>query len=444
MGFFAHVAEELQRADAWWTILVGALVNVACGLLGCYLVLRRLSLLGDAISHAILPGLAVAFMLTGSRSVIPMFVGAMVVGVLTAVLSETIHRIAKVPEDASMGIVFTTLFAIGVILITRAARQVDLDPGCVLYGEILNVVLDKRSFLGIEMPAALLPLGGTLVVVVAFILLLHKELKIVTFDAHLATAMGINAIVVHYVLMAMVAATTVAAFESVGSILVVAMLIVPGATAHLLTDRLGWMLLLAAVHGVISAAGGYLLASHPAINTSVAGMMTVVAGAQFGLAVLLAPRYGLVSKWLHRASLALRIVREDVLAILYRWQEAARQQPLSTRDVSASLGGGPMPAVAIWLLERARRLRRTAGGLSLTPAGVEVARGLVRSHRLWELYLAKHFNLPLDHLHEPAMRMEHFIDERLREELVDAAPDASVDPHGRRIPAAANQSGEKS
>jgi manganese/zinc/iron transport system permease protein len=414
--------------------MVGALVNISCGLLGCFLVLRRLSLLGDAISHAILPGLALAFMVTGSRAVLPMFAGAMVVGVLTALLTETIHRTGKVPEDASMGVVFTSLFAVGVILISRTARQVDLDPSCVLYGEILTIVLDKVPFLWWDVPSVFVPLTVVMLIAVGFIVVLYKELKIVSFDAQLATAMGINAALVHYLLMALVAGATVASFEAVGSILVVAMLIVPGATAHLLTDRLSRMLMLAALHAVLSSFGGYLLASHPAINTSVAGMMTVVAGAQFALAVLLAPRYGLISKWLHRASLALRIVREDVLAMLYRWQELSQTRALSQRHVVASLGGGWLPSVAVWMLRRAGQLREVPDGLSLTPAGIERARGLVRSHRLWESYLAKHFNLPLDHLHAPAERMEHFIDERLRKELVEVAPDATVDPHGRRIP----------
>src|SRR5687768_10617054 len=139
---------------AIWTIAVGVLCNVPCAILGCYLVLRRMSLLGDAISHAVLPGLAVAFLLTGSINGIGMAIGAGVLGVLTAYLTQLVHKTADVPEDASMGVVFTSLFAVGVILITRAASSVDLDPGCVLYGLIEFVPLDTVPWFGVEVPRA--------------------------------------------------------------------------------------------------------------------------------------------------------------------------------------------------------------------------------------------------------------------------------------------------
>ncbi len=418
--------------DDIWVMLVGSLVNVSCGLLGCYLVLRRLSLLGDAISHAILPGLVVAFMLSGSRAIVPMFIGAMIVGLLTAFLSQTIHRIAKVPEDASMGVVFTSLFALGVILINNVARDVDLDPGCVLYGLIEYVPFDMQMHFGIEAPRAAWLLAIVMVAVIVFIALLYKELKIVSFDAQLACTLGISATIVHYLLMAMVAATTVAAFESVGSILVVAMLITPGATAHLLTDRLGRMLVIAAVHGILSAVFGTALAIY--WNTSVAGMMSVVAGGQFGLALILAPRYGLVSKWVHRTLLTLRIVREDVLALLYRWHESFGERGLSGVELVRAIGGGVTSRLAVIGLRRLKLVRIGAEGLKLTPAGMERARTLVRSHRLWEAYLAKHFNLPLDHLHEPAERVEHFVTPSMRARIAEHVGDADIDPHGKRIP----------
>ncbi|NOT00987.1 MAG: iron chelate uptake ABC transporter family permease subunit [Phycisphaerales bacterium] len=421
----------LSTDDAW-VMVVGSLVNVSCGLLGCYLVLRRQSLLGDAISHAILPGLAVAFMLTHSRAVLPMFLGAMAVGVLTAFLSQTIHRVANVPEDASMGVVFTTFFAVGVILITMVARHIDLDPGCVLYGAIEFVGLDMQSRFGLTAPRAFWSLAVVIAVVVGFIVLFYKELKIVSFDAHLATTMGINATLMHYLLMSLVAGTTVAAFESVGSILVVAMLIVPGATAHLLTDRLDRMLMIAAAVGIVSAIMGNILAVH--WNTSVAGMMSVVAGLQFATAVVAAPRYGLISRWLHHTSLASRVVREDILAMIYRWHESTRDRSLSAAQVVRALGGGLLPHLAMLHLRVAGLVGPDQTALRLTRAGRDRARGLVRSHRLWESYLAKHFDLPIDHLHEPAERVEHFVSPTLRDRLAEEVIDAKTDPHGRRIP----------
>lgn len=289
-----HIGSYEVRSDDIWTVATAACCSMACGVLGCFLVLRRMSLLGDAISHAILPGLAVAFIVTGSREPWAMLGGAMIVGVLTALLSNGLNRWGRVPEDASMGVVFTTLFALGVILITLGARNVDLDPGCVLYGLIEFVPFDTVRLAGHEIPRSFLWLGAALAVNVGLITVFYKELKIVCFDPYLATTMGISATAVHYGLMTAVAATSVASFEAVGSILVIAMLVAPGATAQLLTDRLSRMLGWSAAIGALCAVAGYALAVW--LNTSVAGAIATVSLAVFVLAVFAAPRHGVIAQ----------------------------------------------------------------------------------------------------------------------------------------------------
>ncbi|MBA4119465.1 MAG: hypothetical protein C0513_02015 [Isosphaera sp.] len=296
------VGDYQVRDDDLWTAATAAVCSVACGLIGCFLVLRRMSLLGDAISHAILPGLALAFMLTHSRDPLPMLAGAMTVGVLTAVLSAGLNRWGKVPEDASMGVVFTTLFALGVVLVSLAARDVDLDPGCVLYGLIEFTPLDTVAVGPVHVPRALAWLALTLAMNTALIVLFYKELTIVCFDPALATAMGISATLVHYGLMTTVAITSVASFEAVGSILVIAMLVAPGATAHLLTDSLGRMLCWAAAIAAGCALAGYALAVW--IDTSVAGMIATLSLAVFVLVALGAPRHGVIASRLRSRPLA--------------------------------------------------------------------------------------------------------------------------------------------
>jgi hypothetical protein len=231
--------------------------------------------------------------------------------------------------------------------------------------------------------------------------------------------------------MAMVAGVCVASFESVGAILVVAMLIVPPATAALLCDRLGWMIAWAVTIGATSAVFGYLLAA--AVNTSVAGAMAVVAGLQFLAAVLAAPRSGLISRWLRNKALAMRIAGEDVLASLYRAEETG------IRMHGAGVRENPQVVnrLANWLLIRRRLVAvNDDGALALTDAGRAAARSLVRAHRLWEAYLETHFDLPLDHLHEAAERMEHFLGAELQEEIAAELADRAVDPHGKMIPPA--------
>lgn len=423
-------------AQDWWIMATAACCCIACGVPGCFLVLRRMSLVGDAISHAVLPGLAVAFIVTNSREVGPMLVGALTVGLLTTVLTAAISRWGKVPEDAALGVVFTTLFAIGVVLVTWVAGRIDLDPGCVLYGLIEFAPFDTVVLAGHELPRSFVWLAATVLVNCALIAVFYKELKIVSFDPYLATTMGISAGVVHYALMTMVAATTVVSFEAVGSILVVAMLIAPGATAQLLTDRLGRMLWIAAGVGIVAAVAGYLLALY--WNTSVAGMVSVVAGGEFALAALLAPRYGMAGKVIHKTALAVRIFREDVLGMLYRVHEAAAagrpMRPVHTGDITKAVGGGLVSKLALSSLRRSGDMRvGSRGGLTLTEPGMARARQVVRSHRLWESYLSTHLGLPLDHLHEPSHRVEHFITPAMQAEL-SAHAQPATDPHGKPIP----------
>lgn len=409
---------------AVWTVAIGVLCNVPCAILGCYLVLRRMSLLGDAISHAVLPGLAVAFLLTGSINGLGMAVGAGVLGVLTAYLTQLVHKSADVPEDASMGVVFTSLFAIGVILITRAASTVDLDPGCVLYGLIEFAPLDTVAAFGGEVPRAVQTLGPVLLATVAFVAVFWKELKLVSFDPALAAAMGFRVALVHYMLMAMVAGVTVASFEAVGSILVIAMLIVPPATAQFLSDRLCGMIGWSVAVAVLSAILGYWGAVR--LNTSVAGMMSVAAGGLFFAAVFLSPRHGLVSQAVRRARLALRIARDHVLADLYRQEEAGTAAAVTRADWRRR--------VAQFQLARAGQIEWDAGGWRLTTAGRAEAAELVRTHRLWEAFMSTRLDLPPDHVHAPADRMEHFTGPALRDQLATDLAFPTRDPHGRPIP----------
>ncbi|WP_309398378.1 metal ABC transporter permease [Cerasicoccus maritimus] len=296
--------------DDTWIVIIGALTAIACALPGCFLVLRGMSMMGDAISHAVLPGLAIAFLVTGTRASFTMFIGAAVVGVLTAVFTQWITNLGKVDRGASMGIVFTTLFALGLLLIVQAADYVDLDPGCVLYGNIEWTTFDVSFEFNwgstlVFVPRAAIILGSVALLNLCITVFFFKELKISAFDPELATTQGINAQLMHYLLMTQVAITTVAAFEVVGSIIVIAMLVTPAATAHLLTDRLHWMLVISAIIGASAAGIGHVLAIvvPPLIgfeSTTTSGMMAVTTGLLFIVAWLFAPNYGWLSRILSR------------------------------------------------------------------------------------------------------------------------------------------------
>lgn len=424
-----------------WIVVTGALSAMSCAVLGNYLVLRRLSMMGDAISHAVLPGLAIAFLVTGSRDSLPMLLGAILIGIVTALLIQGLSRLSGVDKGASMGVVFTTLFAIGLILIRQAADHVDLDPGCVLYGAIELTPLDTAYLFGWEIPRAAITNGTMLLINLVFVTVFFKELKITSFDPALATTMGINANLIHYGLMALVAATTIAAFESVGSILVIAMLIVPGAAAHLLTDRLPPMIVISLVFAGMSAVLGHVgaITVPPWFgfrDTSTAGMMAVAAGLLFVLAFLFAPRYGVMSRAIHQMLLSVRIVGDDIMGFLYRFQEVATPDaaPVTIGEVHETIQGGLISRMAVWRLARRKWIGVSKSTVTLTKSGKQQAAGLVRSHRLWESYLCNQRGFCETDVHYTAHHLEHFTDASLQKTLTRQAGDPSRDPHQQPIP----------
>jgi manganese/zinc/iron transport system permease protein len=271
----------------FWIILIASLAAINCSLIGTYLVLRKLAMMGDAIAHAVLPGIVIAFLLAGSKTSLVVLIGAGSVGIVAALLMEFLHSQVRLQPDAAIGVNFTWLFALGIILISFFSKKIDLDPDCILYGEIAYAPLDTWVGPGgINLgPRAVYILAVMLLVNLSFILLSYKELSVTTFDPAFATSIGMNTTLWHYLLMGATSFTTVASFEVVGAILVVALLVAPPATAYLLTQRLHNMLVLASLIGILTALGGYYLSIW--VNGSIAGAMATTAGCLFLVTFLL-------------------------------------------------------------------------------------------------------------------------------------------------------------
>ena len=293
-------------------LLVGTVVASSCALIGSFMILRRLALLGDAISHAVLPGIVIAFLLTGDRAPIPMILGAGALGLLTVFLVEMFQRTRRLKEDASIGVVFPALFSIGVILITRYANNVHLDLDCVLYGEIAYAPLDRLIVGGTDWGSKALWVNGVVMVInLLFVLLFYKELKITTFDPQLAATLGLSPLLMHYLLMGSVSVTVVGAFESVGAILVLALLVVPPSAAYLWTDRLGAMLSLSVLFGAASAWIGYYLARW--WDTSIAGCIALATGLILLASLMFSTKHGLVRRWSRRREMGFAMSEQLVL-----------------------------------------------------------------------------------------------------------------------------------
>ena len=273
-----------------WMVLMSFLVTASCGLIGNYLILRRMALVGDAISHSVLPGLAVAYLLTNELSLPVMMLGALGAGLFTTVLIEFIHTRSRIKSDAAIGITFCTLFAIGVVLINVFASRVHLDADCVLYGDLSYLSRGVNEIA----PKPVLIMGGVGSVVAILIAVFYKELLVSSFDSMLAASLGFAPKFIHLALMAVLSIVIVSAFESVGAILVIAMLILPGATSQLLSTRLPVCLWLSVAHAALSAVLGMHLSI--LLNCSIAAAVVVAATGLFVLAWVFGPA-GLLVRW---------------------------------------------------------------------------------------------------------------------------------------------------
>lgn len=273
---------------------IAIIVAACCALPGVFLVLRKMAMMSDAISHAILPGIVLAFFATQDLNHPLLILAAATTGLLTVALVEGIRHTRLIAEDAAIGIVFPALFSLGVILIAQFAGDVHLDTDAVLLGELAFAPFDRFVIGGTDLgPRSLWIMTGILIANMIFIGLLYKELKIATFDAGLAASLGFTPVILHYCLMGMVSITAVGAFDAVGSILVVALMVGPAASAYLITDRLSHLIGLSVLIGILSALSGYWVAH--LLDVSIAGSMASMVGVAFVCTLLLAPQRGILA-----------------------------------------------------------------------------------------------------------------------------------------------------
>ncbi|HHX62364.1 MAG TPA: metal ABC transporter permease [Epulopiscium sp.] len=292
--------------------LIAIIVAVACSLPGVFLVLRKMSMMTDAITHTILLGIVIAFFITESLSSPLLIVGATIMGVVTVFLTEALNNTRLVSEDSAIGVVFPLLFSIAIIIISKYAGSVHLDTDSVLLGELAYAPFDRLMLFGRDLgPKAIYSMGTILLLNLIFIIGFFKELKIVTFDPALATILGFAPPIIHYSLMTLVSITAVGAFESVGSILVIAFMIGPPVTAYLLTDNLKWMIILSALIGSINGVLGYQFAAY--FDVSIAGSMAVMTGIIFLLVFIVAPQRGLLTIMQRRKNQKLEFAGKSLL-----------------------------------------------------------------------------------------------------------------------------------
>jgi manganese/zinc/iron transport system permease protein len=340
-----------------------------------FLVLRGMAMMSDAITHTVLLGIVLAFFITHDLASPLLIIGAAATGVLTVSLVELLNRTRLVKEDASIGLVFPMLFSIAVILISRYAGDVHLDTDAVLMGEIVLAPFNRLVLFGVDIgPVAFYLMGGILLINLVLIGLFYKELKLATFDPGLAASLGFSPWLIHYGLMTSVSITAVGAFETVGSILVVALMVAPPVTAYLLTERLAPMISLSILVGIASALAGYWLARF--LDASIAGSMAASSGLLFGIAFLFAPERGIVAQARRRLKQRWEFA-QTMLAIHLFNHEGLPEAEQENNVVHLQHHLRWEPDFAARVLKDAERrglIRRDNGHLVLLDEGRQVAR----------------------------------------------------------------------
>ncbi len=416
--FFMDLWMALQEPWAFRALIASAMVGISCGVLGCFIVLRNMALIGDALSHAVLPGVFFAFLIFG-YSVIGFFIGSVVAGLLSAIAITWIQQNVKTKNDAAIGIVFTTMFAIGVIGISYISKQdgVHLDVKDFLFGNMLGVSNEDLY----------LTIGLTIYVLVN-IFIFYRQLFVSTFQPVIAQTMGISVELMHYFLMLLLSFVVVASLQTVGVILVVAMLITPASTALLLTDRLHKAVIVSALVGLVSTVAGLLIAI--VLDTTPGPVMAIVAASLFLLAAFLAPKRGLVFKFFQKRKIKHQIKLEDVMKQSFRLQ-GMEQMNFENLQARLGYGRGELKGILKELKEREFFAKADFG---LTERGTAVASRLTRAHRLWETYLVKEVGLKEGQIHDDAERLEHLLSEDLLDEVDVRLGFPDKDPHGSPIP----------
>jgi len=354
--------------------IIAVIVAVACALPGVFLVLRRMAMMSDAISHTVLLGIVLGYFLLGSLESPFLILAAAAMGVVTVSLTELLMRTRLVRQDAAIGLVFPALFSIAVILISRFARGVHLDVDAVLLGELAFAPFDRVDILGYDLPRGMVVMGITLILNAALITLFYKELKLTTFDAGLAVALGFSPTLIHYGLMLMVSVTAVAAFDAVGSVLVVALMITPPAAAYLLTNRLSRMLLYSAALAAAGAIAGFWMAWF--LDANIAGSIATMLGMLFLGVFLLAPERGLLAQAARRGRQRWEFA-QTALAIHLLNHENTPQMESECRVDHLHYHLKWEPNFASTVVDQAERgglVLRHNGDLALTPQGRERAR----------------------------------------------------------------------
>lgn len=393
-------------------------------------------MLGDGISHAVLPGIAIGYIISQSRESVWLLLGAIIMGIITAVLTEYIAENRKIDEGASLGVVFSGLFALGLLLIASVSSKVDLDPSCVLFGAVELTPLDTISLWDYEIPRAVILNGTVMLVNIIAIVMMYRKLNASVFDPQFARTIGINTKLIRYIHIILVSITTVIAFESVGSILIISLLVVPQVIALLLSHRIKYVFIISVLVSIFANISGHIMAiTIPPLmgmkDTNTVGSVSVALALLLFIVLIASPKGMLAKKvflFLHQVDIA----REDILKLLYK----SNVEQLSVSNIKALVAPSMLAGrINTWALLCAKQyvfykkeVEHKNGEFICTEAGIAQATRLTSRHRKWEDYLFTQVDIQPEQVHFYAEQMEHVRNRGVLSRLEDEASDRADIP----------------
>ncbi len=409
------------------TLLGCALLGMLGGVLGSFLILRRMSLVGDALGHALLPGIAIAFIIVGSKSILPLFLGALVAGLAYSVVFGFVSRQRRVKPDAALGLTFTAFFGLGIVLLSYiqnspTGSQSGLDK--FLFGQ-------AAALSSHDVTTVALILGISLLLIFAF----FRQLQVFSFDPGFSVSIGLPTAVLHYFMMALITLAIIVSVQAVGVVLVSALLIIPGAAAFLLVKRLKAMLIVAGLIGLLSGiVGAFLSYVLPGIPTG--PVVVLAASTIFGGVLLFAPAQGIIPRLLGRWRRRTRFETENLLKAAAEFvQSRPADEPWIDVKEFAAFDRRDLPVLSNLL----RQLHRAGqivfappSKFQLTESGAAIGRRVLRNHLLWEVYLSEYTDIAPDHIHFDAERIEHVLTPELVARLESLLAQKTIglsDPH---------------
>lgn len=419
---------SLQEPNVVWVLICSLLLGAAAGSIGCLAFLQKKSLVGDALAHAALPGVATAFLITQSKDPFVIMLGATISSTLGFYTSELLINKTKIKEDSALAIVLSFYFAVGIFLLTiiqkmPSGNQAGLDK--ILFGQAAALV--RHDVIVLSIIACL---------IICTIILGYRQLKALVFDATFALSIGLPTRCLQFFLSFAIILATITGLQLVGVVLIAALLLTPAAAAKYWTNSLASMLILAATFGAASGIFGtqvsYLYSQMPTGPWIVVALSII-----FALSMLFAPARGFIPKLLRQRDNQKRIAEENIIRTIYKLIEQ-NQATLSHTNISAILAFRSIKKsqleVILHRLQKSGQIEFVGSAISLTDNGLKTAKTLTRRHRLWEIYLSQKLNLPADHVHNDAEEIEHIITPEIEEALLAEIDIVGQDPHGKHIP----------